>query len=487
MKSSALPTTPAHLWQHFSEIAKIPRPSGKEQAVREYIIELAKSRSLDYVVDEAGNLVVYVPASQGYEHAQTVAIQNHLDMVAVKTEDKEHDFNTDPIELQVIGRWLTADRTTLGADNGIGVAAALAVLTDPSTVHPRLELVFTVEEETGLFGALGLNADNLSATRMINLDTEDWGEIFIGCAGGYGYEAKRDFRTEPVDPTLKPYQIMLKGLAGGHSGVQIHEQLGNANKLLGEFLTENTDLIWAMAEFQGGVAHNVIARVASVVVYIDPAQEGKWRFRMEKAAQRWRTFLPDADNQLAWVFKSAEDASDSVLSASDRDLMLSLISVLPHGAQSYSFVQPADLVNLSCNLAVVKLQGGELKVQTSVRFFNESETVSLKNKIESVFKLFGMDVEIILNYPSWNPDFNSQLVERAAVISQKITGKPAKLRAIHAGLECGILTSKKPEMDVVSFGPTILGAHSPTERLEIDTVEPFWKMLQALLAELAVV
>jgi dipeptidase D len=487
MKSSALPNTPAHLWQHFSEIAKIPRPSGKEQAVRDYIVELAKSQHLDYVVDEAGNLVVYVPASPGYEGAQTVAIQNHLDMVTVKTEDKEHNFDTDPIELQVIGRWLTADRTTLGADNGIGVAAALAVLTDTSTVHPRLELVFTVEEETGLYGALGFNADHLSATRMINLDTEEWGEIFVGCAGGYGYKAKRDFRSESVDSTLKPYTIKLNGLSGGHSGLQIHQQLGNANKLLADFLTENSDLIWALAEFRGGIAHNVIPPAASVVVYIDPAQEGKWRYRMENATQRWLTFLPDADNQLAWHFKPMTEAPNKVLSASDRDLLLSLISILPHGAQSYSYTQPADLVNLSCNLAVVNFQSGELLVQTSIRFFNKNEAVSLKYKIESVFKLFGMDVETILDYPSWNPNFDSPLVERTAIISQKITGQPAKLRAIHAGLECGILTSKKPDMDVVSFGPTILGAHSPTERLEIATVEPFWEMLQALLAELAVV
>ncbi|TXR51509.1 beta-Ala-His dipeptidase [Reinekea thalattae] len=485
MTTSQLPAQPAHLWQHFYELCKIPRPSGKEQAVRSYIIQLAEQRNLNYQVDKTGNLVVYVPASPGHEAAETVAIQNHMDMVTVKTGDKEHNFEQDALQLMVEDGWLTADRTTLGADNGVGAAAALAAMTDEEVIHPALELVFTVEEETGLYGASGLDASLLNATRMINLDTEDWGEVYIGCAGGYGYKATRDFRIDSADSTLKPYLVHLKGLSGGHSGLEIHRQLGNANQLLAELLIDCSDLSWALESFRGGVAHNVIAREASALVYIDPAQEGKWRFRMEQASQRWLSYLPEADQGLSWSLKPSTDSSHEVLSVADRDLLLGLVVAMPHGAQNYSFAQPADLVNLSCNLAVVNLVAGQLTIQTSLRFFNANETSGLKYKIENIFKAYALEMEVILDYPGWNPNFDSALVAQAAGIAEQVTGEQAQLKAIHAGLECGILLSKKPDMDVVSFGPTIRGAHSPSERLEISTVEPFWQMLTLLLKELA--
>ncbi|MDX1472650.1 MAG: beta-Ala-His dipeptidase [Reinekea sp.] len=485
MKPNHYPEQPAQIWEHFYQITQIPRPSGQEAAIREYIIGLANERQLTTQVDAAGNLVVYVPATKGYESAPTVAIQNHLDMVTVKTGETVHDFTQDALSLVVDNGWLKAQGTTLGADNGIGVAAALAVMTDDSIVHPALELLFTVEEETGLFGAVGLDASMLSATRMLNLDTEDWGEIYIGCAGGYGYEASRQVMLKLPTPGLKPWIVHLKGLSGGHSGVQIHEQLGNANKLLVEVLNEAQQLTWQMVSFRGGVAHNVIAREASAVLMLHEDDIDEWRTLLDAAKERWLSFLPEADHGLEWVFEPTEVEQPLVLGKADTTSFLSLISILPHGAQSYNLKQPADLVDLSCNLAVVKIVEGELKIQTSLRHFNDRQTTGLKQTIEHVFDAFHLAHKVILNYPGWNPDFNSALVARTQSLSAKITGHPAELKAIHAGLECGILISKKPDMDVVSFGPTIKGAHSPSERLQIDTVEPFWRLVVALLGELA--
>ncbi|EAR09267.1 beta-Ala-His dipeptidase [Reinekea blandensis] len=484
MKPSLYPTQPEHIWSHFYEITRIPRPSGQEAAMRDYIIGLADERQLKTQVDNAGNLVVYVPASEGFEAAPVVAIQNHMDMVTVKTAETEHDFKTDPLQLTVNDGWLKATGTTLGADNGIGVAAALAVMTDPSVIHPPLELLFTTEEETGLYGASGLDASLLSATRLLNLDTEDWGEIYIGCAGGYGYEASRELMPKLPTPGLKPYLLHLKGLSGGHSGVQIHEQLGNANKLLVELLTEASDLTWQMVSFRGGVAHNVIAREASAVIMIDDTQIGLWEDRLSQAKARWNSYLPEVDKDLHWVFEPAPLDEAMVLSEADQSMFLSLIAILPHGAQSYNLNQPADLVDLSCNLAKVTIDHGVLTVQTSLRFFNAKQSLGLKQTIEQVFETFHLAWKNILDYPGWNPNFDSALVALTKEVMEKQTGYTAELKAIHAGLECGILLSKKADMDVVSMGPTIRGAHSPSERLQIDTVEPFWQTLVTLLSEL---
>ncbi len=480
-----LPQEPEHLWRHFQSLTQIPRPSGKEAAVREHIIQLADEQGCDHRVDAAGNLVVYVPATQGYENAETVIIQNHLDMVTVKTGDKEHDFEKDPLTLQVKDGWLSADRTTLGADNGVGVAAALAVMTDPTVVHPALELLFTTEEETGLHGASNLDAGLLSGTRMLNLDTEDWGELYIGCAGGYGYEAQRQLMMKRPRPGLTPYILHLKGLSGGHSGIQIHEQLGNANKLLAEVLTDAGDLDWQLSRFRGGVAHNVIAREASAEILVDPNELSTWQGRLNEARERWLSYLPPADQGLTWVFEPIEREEPLVTSAADARMMLNLLSALPHGAVSYNLQQPADLVDLSVNLAVVMLQDSTLRIQTSLRFFNEDQARPLKQSLEAIFATFQLGTSIILDYPGWNPDFDSPLVARTREIAARQLGEVPVLKAIHAGLECGILKSKKSDLDIVSFGPTIKGAHSPTERLEIATVEPFWTLVKGVLGELA--
>lgn len=485
MKPEHYPSSPEHLWRHFYRISQIPRPSGQEAAMRDEIINLAKALGYAYKVDATGNLVVYVPASAGFEKAPVVAIQNHIDMVTVKTAETDHDFEQDALTLVVEDDWLKADGTTLGADNGVGVAAALAAMTDDTVVHPAMELLFTVEEETGLYGASGLDAGLISAERMINLDTEDWGEIYIGCAGGYGYEANRQVMAKLPTPGLTAWKIHLKGLTGGHSGVQIHEQLGNANKLLVEVLNEAGDLNWQLSHFRGGVAHNVIAREASAIIMLDEAQLEQWQEVLASAKARWLSYLPESDHAIEWVFAAESVEEPMVLTQADTDAFLNLVSLMPHGAQSYNLMQPADLVDVSCNLAVINLTPKELSIQTSLRFFNQAQTIALKQQLESIFNTLHLNFKNILDYPGWNPDFNSALVARTQKLAHDITGQPVALKAIHAGLECGILISKKPGMDVVSFGPTIRGAHSPSERLQISTVEPFWQLLKNLLAKLA--
>ncbi len=478
MKPENYPDTPAHLWQHFYRITQIPRPSREEQAVRQYVIDCAEQAGCSWQTDAVGNVVVRVPASAGREGSGTVVVQNHLDMVTVKTEDKEHDFSRDPLDLRVVDGWLQADRTTLGADNGIGCAAALALMTDPEVDHPALELLFTVDEETGLGGALNLDGGMLSGDRMLNLDTEDWEELYIGCAGGAGWQFRREFAGAPQSGEF--WQVSLKGLAGGHSGVQIHEQLGNAIKLLGQFLHGIDGL--QLGSFDSGVAHNVIPREARAVFTCPADAESILRQRVEKLPAQWLGYLPPADKDLELTLAPAEPLS--VLGSADSNALLQLVAAMPHGAQAYSLAQPADLVDLSVNLAVLRLLDGKLFLESSYRFFNEAQSEPLQQMVLGIAAAFELEVETDPGYPGWEPVFDSPLLRQASELHRELFGFEPAVKAIHAGLECGILKSKKPDLDILSFGPTIRGAHSPTERLRIDTVAPFWLLLTRLLARM---
>ena len=480
MKPANYPQQPAHLWEHFYQFTQIPRPSKQEQAVRQYLVDLADSAGHRHAQDAEGNLVIYVPASPGKEGSPTVIIQNHLDMVTVKTADRDHDFETDPLSLQVADGWLSADRTTLGADNGVGCAAAIAVMTDPEVEHPSLELLFTVDEETGLGGALNLDASMLSGTLMLNLDTEDWNELYIGCAGGAGWHFARSFSMEPVADSSESWELTLSGLAGGHSGVQIHEQLGNGIKLFAEALRGIPGL--QLAAIDVGVAHNVIPREGSVRFSCEAGAEGAIREHLRAVREQWLAYLPEVDKDLDLELSAA--VVDTALDAVDSRRLLDLVSVFPHGAQAYSLEQPADLVDLSINLAILRLADGELFIESSYRFFNEDQSLPLQHSVLALARAFDLEVTPDVGYPGWQPDFASPLLELGSELHQRMFGQRPAVKAIHAGLECGILKSKKPDLEILSFGPTIRGAHSPTERLQIDTVEPFWQFLKQLLAEI---
>ncbi|MEH6585106.1 MAG: beta-Ala-His dipeptidase [Halioglobus sp.] len=480
MKPANYPQQPAHLWEHFYQFTQTPRPSKQEAAIRQYLINLAEDAGHRHAQDAEGNLVIYVPASTGRENSPTVIIQNHLDMVTVKTSDREHDFATDPLSLQVVDGWLSADRTTLGADNGVGCAAAIAVMTDPDVIHPPLELLFTVDEETGLGGALNLDASILSGTLMLNLDTEDWNELYIGCAGGAGWQFGRSFSEEPVSNGAECWQLTLRGLAGGHSGVQIHEQLGSAIKLLGQSLRGTPGL--RLASIDVGVAHNVIPREGTVMFACDPGSAGDLEQRLELLRQQAVAYLPAADAGLELQLTPAQ--LDASLDEVDSMRLLDLIAAFPHGAQAYNLEQPADLVDISINLAVLTLEQGELYLESSYRFFSEDQSLPLQHSVLALARAFDLEITPDVGYPGWQPDFDSPLLEKGSALHQRMFGHRPAVKAIHAGLECGILKSKKPDVDILSFGPTIRGAHSPSERLQIDTVEPFWQFLKELLAEI---
>ena len=480
MKPDNYPTEPAHLWQHFYQFTRIPRPSRQEQAVRQYVIEQAERGSHPWRMDTEGNLVVSVAPSPGREDRAAVLIQNHLDMVTVKTSDKVHDFERDPLELRVRDGWLSADRTTLGADNGVGCAAALALMTDPQVQHPPLELLFTVDEETGLGGALNLDESMLNASLMLNLDTEDWNELYIGCAGGGGWEFARSFAPDPLRAGSEGWRLTLQGLAGGHSGIQIHQQLGNAIKLMVEYLHEVPGL--RLEGIDVGIAHNVIPREGAVSFACAAGSEALLREKLAGCLTRWRAYLPEADAALDMTLE--RDDVERALDEVDSLQLLDLVSAFPHGAQAYSLAQPADLVDISINFAMLRLQDGELFLEASYRFFNEQQSVPLQQSVLALARAFDLEVTPVAGYPGWQPVFDSPLLERGKILHRELFGFEPAVKAIHAGLECGILKSKKPDMDILSFGPTIRGAHSPTERLEIDTVTPFWQYLTALLADM---
>ncbi|MEH6591454.1 MAG: beta-Ala-His dipeptidase [Halioglobus sp.] len=480
MKPENYPTEPAHIWEHFYQFTQTPRPSGEEAAVRAYVIAQAEAGGHKWRTDEVGNLVIYVAATAGMETCGTVIIQNHLDMVTVKTTECEHDFHRDPLTLQVVDGWLSADRTTLGADNGVGCAAALAVMTDLTVAHPPLELLFTVDEETGLVGALNLDASLLSGTRMLNLDTEDWNELYIGCAGGGGWEFRRQLSMQALTAQSEIWQLSLRGLAGGHSGIQIHQQLGNAVKLLAQFATGVASL--QLVSMDVGIAHNVIPREGSLTFACAAGQEPVLTKALEALRTDAMSYLPEEDQALE--FQLSEAAASEALSVVDTQLVLDLIQVFPHGPQSYSLLQPADLVDTSVNLAIARFAQGELFIEASLRFFNKRESVPLRQQIDALARVFQLSVTSVVGYPGWQPDHDSPLLAEGIALHQRLFGHEPAIKAIHAGLECGILKSKKPNTDILSFGPTIRGAHSPTERLQIETVTPFWSLLTAMLAQM---
>lgn len=481
-KPGLYPTDPAHLWEHFYQFTQTPRPSKQEDKICRYLIDTAETHGHRWRRDAVGNLVIYVPASAGFEQRPTVIIQNHVDMVTVKAEDKEHDFSRDGLELIIEDGWLRADRTTLGADNGLGCAAALALMTDPEVAHPALELLFTLDEETGLGGAINLDASLLSGSKLLNLDTEDWGEVFIGCAGGRDWILTKALTSEPVPAEYGGLRLALRGLAGGHSGIQIHQQLGNANKLMAQWLYQAEKLGVRLCTMTGGIAHNVIARSATVEVACPEDQQQALAELTHSMLQRWQAYLPAADAGL--TLTSELCTADTMLSLPSHQQVRQLLLALPHGAQTYNTDHPADLVDLSINLAVVKVSSETLFVETSMRYFNGQEAEGLADTVLSLAETFQLHVQEAINYPGWQPDFDSSLLHHVKSTYQDMFGAEPEVKAIHAGLECGILLNKMAGVEAISFGPTIRGAHSPRERLKIATVKPFWELLLQVLRTL---
>jgi dipeptidase D len=483
MSSSAFTGLEPHeLWKHFAVLAATPRPSTKEAAARNYVLEQAKKLRLESTQDSAGNLVVRKPARPGRENATPALLQGHLDMVCEKNEGTSFDFDTDPIEVWRDGDWLKARGTTLGSDNGVGVAAALAVMQSTDIAHGPLEFVFTIDEETGLTGAAEFPGGLLRSKFFLNLDNEETGTLCIGCSGGMKTIGRR--KVEFVNlPEKTAFRIKVSGLKGGHSGVDIHQGRGNALRVLGATLQRlMASLPVAIASIQGGSAQNAIPREASAVIVGDGIDESKLRDLVAKSEAEWKSDLGGFD---AGLQKSVEkvDAPGRALRTEDAVAIVHALVALPHGVISMSPDVPG-LVQNSTNLAVVSVKDGTAEIITSQRSAIASSREQLAKMVATVFSLAGFEVEHSGAYPGWKPEPNSEIVQKLQAVHERLFGKPAKLIAMHAGLECGVIGEKYPGMQMISFGPTIVDPHSPNERVQISTVQDFWKFLKAALEAL---
>ncbi len=481
MNESILKLKPVGIWKEFNGILGVPRPSKKETKMVAYLEKWAKDHKVKYVKEECGNIIMSVPATKGKEDRQTVILQAHMDMVCEKNNDKKHDFEKDPIEPVIKGEWLHANGTTLGADDGIGVAAALAVIADPKVEHGPLECIFTVDEETGLTGAMKLDPKDFTGRILLNLDSEDEGEIFIGCAGGMDTIVKVWYELEPAPEESTAYRITVSGLKGGHSGDDINKNLANANKLLTRILWQATN--WfdlALYDFQGGNLRNAIAREATAVAYIPNESVGDFLHYVKDMEKHFKQEYQVTEPTLKVTAEVAEIQPDVVIDEMSQFDLLNGLYACPHGIIAMSQTIP-NFVETSTNLASCKKKEGYFFIQTSQRSSIESSKQDIANMVEAVWSLANADVEHTDGYPGWTPNPNSVICDIAVKCYKKRFKKEPKVRAIHAGLECGLIGDKIPGMDMISFGPTLRGVHSPDERCEIKTVQLFWGFMCDIL------
>lgn len=471
---------PAPVWAHFATLCALPRPSKGEARLRQQLQDWAQARGLATWVDAAGNLLVRKPASAGREAVPTVVLQAHLDMVCQSNADHAHDFLRDPIVPVVRDGWLVAEDTTLGADNGIGVALMLALLEDASLHHGPIEALFTVDEEAGMGGARGLAPDQLQGRLMLNLDTEEWGEFYLGCAGGLDVNLSRQGPAEPLPAGQVGLRLEVRGLRGGHSGINIHEGRGNAIKLLVRLLRQ-LEQRWPLrlAQLQGGTARNALPREAFALVSL-PAEAMRdlpdWLAEVQAC---WRSELVGVDGEVTVTWASAE--LSTVMAPDEQERWLASLHAAPHGVRRMSLQAPG-VVETSNNLGMVALgpQGGSACLL--VRFLVTSAGQELANEIVSLFALAGIQAEIDGFYPSWPPRPGSPLLTLCQSVYRQVFGAESATQVIHAGLECALIGGKYPDMDMVSFGPTIRGAHAPGEAVEIASVERSWRLLREILA-----
>jgi dipeptidase D len=475
---------PTAVWRQFDTILTIPRASKDEDRMRRHVVSVAESLGLAHQVDGAGNVVVRKPAAPGHESAAVTILQSHLDMVQEKNADVEFDFTTDAIVPRMDGEYLKASGTTLGSDNGIGVATMLAVMGETEFAHGPLELLFTIDEETGLTGAAQLDAGMLRGRQLINLDSEEDGIVYVGCAGGGDTQLTVELGSEPAPADAAALSMSLTGLKGGHSGCDIHLQRGNAVKLLGRALwAAHQSCGFYLARFDGGSAHNAIPREAFATVVVGREDRSAVMTAVEQEVATIRAEYEPADPgiQLAVDDTSAPEA---VWDQATTERVLRLVSALPHGVEAMSYDIP-DLVETSVNLATVVRVNGALRVGLSSRSSIDSALEALRRQVRAVGQLAGAEVEEDVAYPGWKPDLESRLLEVVKAVHRRELGNEPEVKAIHAGLECGILGKKVPGIDMISFGPQIEFPHSPDERVHVASVGRFYRLVAVTLSELA--
>lgn len=470
---------PQLIWKNFSALNSVPRPSKKEEKVIEFIKKFGENLGLQTTVDEVGNVIIKKPATKGMEDRKPIILQSHLDMVHQKNSDVNFDFATQGIQMEVDGDWVKAKGTTLGADNGIGVASIMSVLESNDIAHPDLEALFTIDEETGMTGAMGLKAGQLHGQILLNLDTEEDDEIDIGCAGGIDVTASQKYNVE--DSTGQIVKISVKGLQGGHSGMDIHKGFGNANVILGRLLysgIENQNI--QLISIDGGGLRNAIPREGNAVLSVRNSVEFIDNANVLKASILEE--FADVENDLQINIENFSTAEKAISEEDSKKIILALKSA--HNGVYRMSPDVKDLVETSNNVARVLLSNGELTIMNLSRSSVDSTKSAVAEQLKSVFELAGMNVEFTGSYPGWKPKPGSEIVKLMEKIYEKDFGEKPMVVACHAGLECGIIGSNYPEMEMVSFGPTIRGAHSPDERANIPSVQKFWGFLKEILANI---
>ena len=481
MNQSIRELQPQELWNHFADLNAVPRPSKKEEQVIEFMMDFGKQLGLETHKDQVGNVIIKKPATAGMEDRKTVVLQSHLDMVHQKNNDTDFDFDTQGIEMYIDGDWVKAKGTTLGADNGIGVATIMAVLASNTMQHPAIEALFTIDEETGMTGAMELDGSLISGDILLNLDTEEDDEIDIGCAGGVDITAEAEYDEEDTPEGSLAYKITVKGLKGGHSGMDIHKGLGNANKIMNRLLYNGyEDFGLQISEIQGGSLRNAIPResVANIIIakLYQEAFEYDFGLLINEIKEEFSTVEPD----LIIEVESLENLPAKVMPPMAQFYVVRGLYAAHNGVYKMS-ADFDDLVETSNNIAKVEVGNGKITIQCLTRSSVETSKYDLANALRAAFELMGCEVTLSGAYPGWTPNPNSGILKVAEEIYENQNNEKAKVVACHAGLECGILGSHFPEMDMISFGPTIRGAHSPDERVSVNSVQKYWKFVTEVL------
>ena len=476
---------PKVLWNKFADLNAVPRPSKKEERVIQFMKDFGNNLNLETIEDEVGNVIIRKPATAGMENRKMVVMQSHLDMVHQKNGDTTFNFDTQGIEMYIDGDWVRAKGTTLGADNGLGVATIMAILESDTIEHPAIEALFTIDEETGMTGAMGLKGGILQGDILLNLDTEEDDEIGVGCAGGIDVTATRSYKEEAIGEGKIGYTITVKGLQGGHSGMDIHKGLGNANKLMNRLLYngfENFGL--RISQIDGGSLRNAIPRESFATIVVDKIQQNAFEFEFDALANTIKKEFESLEGSLEIILSQIE-LPENVLELGVQEGLTKALYAAHNGVYRMS-PDIEDLVETSNNIARVLVKGGTIKIGCLTRSSVESSKIDLANALRATFELIGCEVELSGDYPGWAPNMKSPILSVLVDKYKQINNAAPHVAACHAGLECGILGQNYPDMDMISFGPTIKGAHSPDERASISSAQKYWNFVLEILKDVPV-
>ena len=475
---------PSILWQRFYEITQVPRPSKKEGKILAHMRNLFKDLNISFKEDKVGNIVATVPATEGYENSPKVILQGHVDMVCEKNKETKHDFENDPITMIRDDGWIRAKGTTLGSDNGIGVAAALSVITDKEAIHGPIEILLTIDEETGLTGATKVEPGFFSGKILLNLDSEEDGTFYVGCAGGVDTLGTFNVEFENAPSGYTAYELMATGLKGGHSGLDINRGRANGIKVLTRALAHIGKFDYRIAKIEGGSLRNAIPREAEVLVLLKDSDVSDVEKVIKDVEKTLISEFKNSDSGIKINLNKISRNISKVFTRKFSDKLINTLFAIPHGIVMMSMDIP-DLVETSTNLASIKTESDKVIVGTSQRSSIESAKKYIAQSVRSILSLAGAEIEKTDGYPGWKPNMDSEILKMSRNIFEDLFKKEPEIKAIHAGLECGILDGKNPGLDMISFGPTIMGAHSPDERVNIVTVEKFYSLLKGILKEIA--